>query len=75
MANFINTSIEISSDHLFKVLHIDKDYQAFYWIINNSGKIVSALSEPQAIALLETIEFDLIFSEPQNLAIVKEERL
>ncbi|MBI5604863.1 MAG: hypothetical protein HY879_16110 [Deltaproteobacteria bacterium] len=58
-------------DHPIMILHIDKDYQAFYWILRDPGKIISQITIPQAMQLLKTFEFDLIVSEPQNLAILK----
>lgn len=58
-------------DHPIMILHIDKDYQAFYWILRDPGKIISQVTILQAIQLLKTFEFDLIISEPQNLAILK----
>ena len=58
-------------DHPIMILHIDKDYQAFYWILRDPGKIISQVTIPQAMQLLKTFEFDLIVSEPQNLAILK----
>ncbi|MBI5604905.1 MAG: hypothetical protein HY879_16320 [Deltaproteobacteria bacterium] len=58
-------------DQPVTILHIDQDYQVSYWILRGKAKIVSSVSLKQAIDLLKTNEFDLIFSEPQNLAILK----
>jgi hypothetical protein len=52
------------------ILHINHEYEVSYWIIRENTKIVSSIPLFQAIDLLKTTEFDLILSEPQNLAII-----
>ncbi len=52
------------------ILHINQKYEVSYWIIRENTKIVSSIPLCQAIDLLKTTEFDLILSEPQNLAII-----
>ena len=58
-------------DRPVTILYIDQDYKISYWILRGKAKIVSDVPLPQAIELLKTNEFDLIFSEPQNLALLK----
>ena len=53
------------------ILYIDQDYRISHWVIRGGDKTVSLIPLPQAIELLKTKEFDLIFSEPQNLALLK----
>jgi hypothetical protein len=53
------------------ILYIDKQYQVTYWIIQNRVKIFSQITIPQAIQLLKSLEFDLIVSDPQHIAILK----
>jgi hypothetical protein len=74
MAEDFDNSVEEPRHPLVRILHIDKEWQVFYWNISNSGKMVTPLSLPKAIEKLNTIEFDLIISEPLNLGILKEER-
>ena len=58
-------------DHQVTILYIDQDYQISHWTLQGKDKTVSRVPLPQAIELLKTNEFDLIFSEPQNLALLK----
>ena len=53
------------------ILYLDRDYQVTYWIIRDDVKIFSQVTIPQAIQLLKNFEFDLIISDPQNIAILK----
>jgi hypothetical protein len=53
------------------ILHIDRDYEAFYWIIGDGTRIMTKISLAQALELLKSTSFDLIISDPQNLAILK----
>ena len=53
------------------ILYIDQNYQITYWIIRDDVKFFSPVTIPQAIQLLKNIEFDLIISDPQNIAIFK----
>jgi hypothetical protein len=54
-----------------KILHIDSNYQVHYLIFQESSSIRSTVSLEVAIALLKSIEFDLILSEPHNKAIIR----
>jgi hypothetical protein len=54
-----------------EILYIDQDYQIFYWLIQDGSRIISKVSLPGAIEFLNSNEFDLILSEPQNLAVIK----
>lgn len=56
------------------IFYIDRDYEIFYWIFRDGARIVSKVAISQAIELLRTTEFDLIVSEPQNLAILNPSR-
>lgn len=53
------------------ILYLDRDYQVTYWIIRDDVKMFSQVTIPQAIQLLKNFEFDLIISDPQNIAILK----
>lgn len=58
-------------DQQVTILYIDQDYQISHWTLRGKDKTVSQVPLPQAVELLKTNEFDLIFSEPQNLALLK----
>jgi len=58
-------------DRQVTILFVDQGYQISYWILQDKTKIVSSVSLNQAIELLKSNEFDLILSEPQNMAILK----
>lgn len=53
------------------IFHLDQEYQVTYWVIQEDVKISSQVTIPQAIQLLKNIEFDLIISDPQKIAILK----
>ncbi len=53
------------------ILYLDQNYEVTYWIIRDEVKIFSQVTIPQAIQLLKNIEFDLIVSDPQKIAILK----
>ncbi len=53
-----------------KILHIDTDYQVAYWLIFEGTRIKSHLSMEIALSMLENELFDLILSEPQNMAVL-----
>jgi hypothetical protein len=53
------------------ILYIDRDYEIFYWALHDGTKIISKIALSQALELLKTTPFDLVLSEPQNLAILK----
>jgi hypothetical protein len=52
-----------------KILHIHADYQVNYMILFNGVRIKSPLSLEIALTMLENEKFDLIFFEPQNMAV------
>jgi hypothetical protein len=58
---------------LIKILHIDPDYQITYFIFRPRGSIRTPVSLRKAIELLKKEDFDLIISEPDNKAIMKEQ--
>lgn len=58
-------------DRSVTILYIDQDYQISHWTLRGQDKTINLVPLPQAIELLKTNEFDLIFSEPQNMAILK----
>ena len=58
-------------DRPVTILYIDQDYQISHWTLRGKDKTISQVPLPQAIELLKSKEFDLIFSEPQNMAILK----
>jgi hypothetical protein len=53
-----------------KILHVDPDYKATYFINRPGSLIRSHISLNKAIQLLKTKKFDLILSEPHNKAIL-----
>jgi hypothetical protein len=53
-----------------KILHIKADCQVVYIIILDGVQIKSPLPLETAIFMLENEKFDLIFSEPQNMAVL-----
>jgi hypothetical protein len=57
-----------------KILHIDGQYESFYVIIQEGIIIRSQVHLKEIVNLLKTEEFDLILSEPQNIAILKDSR-
>jgi hypothetical protein len=58
---------------LIKILHIDPDYRVTYFIFRSRLSIRTSVPLQSAIALLKKEDFDLIVSEPQNKAILKEQ--
>ena len=54
-----------------KILHIDPDFKVTYFINRPGSLIRSSVPLKQAIQLLKTEQFDLILSEPHNMAILK----
>jgi hypothetical protein len=54
-----------------KILHIDDRYEGFYMIIQKGIPIRSQIHLKEIVTLLKTEEFDLILSEPHNMAILK----
>jgi hypothetical protein len=53
-----------------KILHVDPDYKATYFINRPGSLIRSHISLDKAIQLLKTKKFDLILSEPHNKAVL-----
>jgi hypothetical protein len=53
-----------------KILHVSPEYEVMYFIIINGVTIKSLIPIEQAIDLAKKEQFDLILSEPQNLAIL-----
>ena len=53
-----------------KILHIDPDFRVIYFIKHPGSIIRSLVPLEQAIQLLKSEEFDLILSEPHNMAIL-----
>lgn len=53
-----------------KILHVDSDWQVTYILIREGTFIKSDVPLKAAQALLEKEKFDLILSEPQNIAIL-----
>lgn len=57
-----------------KILHIDADYQVVYIIIFDGIQITPSLPLETAISMLESQLFDLILSEPENIAVLTPRR-
>ena len=53
-----------------KIMHIAKDYQVVFILIKEGPLIKSTVSLEAALTMLKTNQFDLILSEPQNMAIL-----
>ncbi len=53
-----------------KILHIDEEYRVVYILIREGALIQSTLSLEVALTMLKNDQFDLILSEPQNMAIL-----
>ncbi|MBI4763788.1 MAG: hypothetical protein HY787_04200 [Deltaproteobacteria bacterium] len=53
-----------------KILHIDRDWQVAYITIQEGLFIKSTVTFDKAILLLKKENFDLILSEPQDIAIL-----
>jgi hypothetical protein len=56
---------------MVKILHIDRDWKITYLIIRKGILMKSYLSLESTLAMVKKDLFDLILSEPQNLAILK----
>jgi hypothetical protein len=57
-------------DKLIKILHIDSNWRVIYILIRKGALVKTAVSLETAILLLKNQEFDLIVSEPQDLALL-----
>jgi len=53
-----------------KIMHIAKDYQVVFILIKEGPLIKSTVSLEAALTMLNNETFDLILSEPQNIAIL-----
>jgi hypothetical protein len=53
-----------------KILHIDSDYRVVYIVIFDGVQIRSSLPLETAISMLENQLFDLILTEPHNMAVL-----
>ena len=61
-------------DKLTKILHIDSKWQVIYILIRNGALVKTLVPLETAILLLNNQEFDLIVSEPQNLALLDRQK-
>jgi hypothetical protein len=57
--------------NIIKILHIDSGWKVTYLIIRKGILMKTFLSLEATLSMLKTDPFDLILSEPQNLAILK----
>jgi hypothetical protein len=55
---------------LIKILHVDPSWKVIYILIRGGAQVKSAVSLETALLLLAKQKFDLILSEPQNIAII-----
>jgi hypothetical protein len=53
-----------------KILHIDPDYQGHFVTIRNGKLSQLPLPMNKTLAMVKKVKFDLILSEPQQLAIM-----
>ena len=51
-------------------MHIYDDYRVEYFLIREGALIQSTVSLEAALTMLKNDQFDLILSEPQNMAIL-----
>jgi len=56
---------------IVKILHIDRNWKITYLIIRKGILMKSYLSLESTLSMVKKDFFDLILSEPQNLAILK----
>jgi hypothetical protein len=56
-------------------MHIDDDYRVVYILIRQGALIQSTVSLEAALTMLKNDKFDLILSEPQNMAILTPQRV
>jgi hypothetical protein len=59
---------------LIKILHIDSNWQVIYFLIREGATVKTVVSLETAIMLLKNQEFDLIISEPHNVAILDHQK-
>ncbi len=60
----------IKGEKAIKIMHINSQYEIFYFIINEGILIKSTIPLDTALFMLQYEKFDLILSEPQNMAIL-----
>jgi hypothetical protein len=56
---------------IVKILHIDRNWKITYVIIRKGILMKSRISLKSTLAMVKKDFFDLILSEPQNLALLK----
>ena len=59
---------------LIKILHIDSNWRVIYLLIRDGVIVKTLVSLETAILLLRNQDFDLIVSEPHNLAILDQQK-
>ena len=57
-------------EKLIKILHIDPNWKVIYVLIRGGALVKTVVSMKTALSLLANHKFDLILSEPQNIAIM-----
>ncbi|MGC1401488.1 MAG: hypothetical protein WA974_01020 [Thermodesulfobacteriota bacterium] len=57
-------------DEPIKIMHIDGEYRVVYVLIREGGLTKSTVPLKAAVTMLKNEQFDLILSEPQNMAIL-----
>ena len=57
-----------------RILHIDPDYQGHFVSIRNGKLCQLPLPMDKTLAMVKKVKFDLILSEPQQLAIMPPEK-
>jgi hypothetical protein len=55
---------------LIKILHIDPNWKVVYFLIHGRALVKTVVSLKTTLSLLACHKFDLILSEPQNIAIM-----
>jgi len=60
---------------LLKILHIDKKWKIYYILVWEGTLVENVIPIKSAVTLLEKQKFDLILSEPHNIAIFDSERM
>jgi hypothetical protein len=60
-------------NRLIKILHIDPSWKVIYILIHGGALVKTVVSLKTALRLLKKQKFDLILSEPQNIAIIDRE--
>jgi hypothetical protein len=62
--------IEEKMEEPIKILHVDNDYKVIYILIREGTLIKSTVPLEAALIMLKNEDFDLILSEPHNIAIL-----